>query len=320
MSFGRIVDLRNNTTSDILIRDLGVTVPANASAVTTNLLRVTDFVSDNELDASHNLRTYMLASSILVNGLNGTGNGTAAHNLPLDESLDEISITTIDASTQEFLIQSVSGLSFSVKGGPINLNGAPLTVADATLALTNGTTNYVYIDTLGNITSNTTGYPTTGTPLYTVVTSGGSVSTISTTRSYINSPTGASGGATGNSVVAFGKAGNWGNAYLPSADGSTVSSDVSTDGFPRNMKIVGYFVGQNDAGAPNSFQIILREKSNLAVDKYTISKPAGPIVVYGWNNNGFTTFNAGERMSIFVKKNPNVGIDVKLRLWYAWND
>ena len=46
MVFGRIVDLRNNTTSDIYIADLGFTLPANANSSSTNVVRVSDFIYD----------------------------------------------------------------------------------------------------------------------------------------------------------------------------------------------------------------------------------------------------------------------------------
>ena len=197
MVFGRIVDLRNNTISDIYIADLGITLPANPNASSTNVVRVSDFISDGDLDFSSDLLALMISGDVSVNGSNGTGDGTAATNLPYSLGKDEISITEVSAIGEDLEGSDVGGLNFNLTGGTVNIGGNIYTPPNTPLALVNNTTNYVYVDNAGNITSNTTGYPVDSVPLYTIVTSGGDITNITDDRSYINSnlagPTGAQG-------------------------------------------------------------------------------------------------------------------------------
>ena len=99
MVFGRIVDLRNNTTSNILVRDIGVVIPGNPNNETPNIFRVTDYVTADKLDNSTDLRGYIQSGNILVNGENGHGDGTLYTNLSIVQSLDDISITKLSCSS-----------------------------------------------------------------------------------------------------------------------------------------------------------------------------------------------------------------------------
>lgn len=187
--FGRIVDLRNNTASDILINDLGVIVPANTGPTDTNVLRVTDFVSAAELDFSEDLETEINAGNVSVNGRNGNGDGTAATNLSVTQSTDEVSITTIESDTVgDFDGAKTGGLNWEVTGGTVNFGAnnifAPTTTS---LALTDNMMNYVYVDSSGTITSNTSGYPLDAIPLYEVTTSGGEITSFVDERAYLES-------------------------------------------------------------------------------------------------------------------------------------
>lgn len=107
MVFGRIIDLRNNTTSDILVEDLGIVLPLNANATTTNVVRVTDFISVDEINFSADLEALLTSGDVSVNGTNGDGDGTAADNLSLADATDEITVTTTTAT--EEVAQAVGG-------------------------------------------------------------------------------------------------------------------------------------------------------------------------------------------------------------------
>ena len=93
-----------------------------------------------------------------------------------------------------------------------------------------------------------------------------------------------------------------------------------TYGFPRGIKIVGYFFEAAGRPAANS-NVIIREKTALGVDKWNFTKPVGVEYTYGWDVNGYTTFSAGQRISVYIEnltgdktQNPI------LTLFYVWND
>ena len=109
-----------------------------------------------------------------------------------------------------------------------------------------------------------------------------------------------------------------GDSYLQSAGGSKITSDTSTHGFPRPIKVVGFHVDSSESD--KAIQIILREKTALGVDKVTWDKPNTSESAYGWNAAGYTTFAAGERMAAYVKKNPDECKDVQLTVWSVWDD
>jgi len=94
MAFGRIIDIRNNTTSDVLIRDLGVMIPANSDSTDIKKIRLTESASLDRINFSQDLKDLLEAGTLSVNGCNGNGDGTAATNLANLKSVDEISLTT----------------------------------------------------------------------------------------------------------------------------------------------------------------------------------------------------------------------------------
>jgi hypothetical protein len=77
---------------------------------------------------------------------------------------------------------TTSGLTLGYYGGIWWTGSALGTIADGTLVLANNTTNYVEAQANGTISSNTSGFTTGRAPLYTVVTSGGAITTITDKR------------------------------------------------------------------------------------------------------------------------------------------
>lgn len=91
----QIIDIRNNTTEDIIVKDLGITVPANIDDNDINVLRLTDLASLDNISFSKDFRVLLQSGNISVNGRNGTGDGTAATNIPLTDAEDEVNVATI---------------------------------------------------------------------------------------------------------------------------------------------------------------------------------------------------------------------------------
>lgn len=81
-----------------------------------------------------------------------------------------------------FGVKSSVGLTLGYFGGLMRVNGVLTTVADGALTLANAATNYVEVAPDGSITSNTTGFTAGRTPLYTIVTAGSVMTTITDQR------------------------------------------------------------------------------------------------------------------------------------------
>lgn len=192
MAFGRVIDLRNNTTSEILIEDIGVVLPANASAFDTNVVRITDFITDDILDGSADLRALIESGDVSVNGQDGNGDGTAFSNLAIDQSLDEISITLVEPTVNDFQHTCRGGLNVEIRGGIVNYTGTIYIVVGVTLTLEDNSVNYVFVNPNGEIDCDTTGFPIGAyVPLYVFETSDGEINDCSLSnvnrRTYINS-------------------------------------------------------------------------------------------------------------------------------------
>ena len=78
-----------------------------------------------------------------------------------------------------------SGLNFGYYGGQVHNDNVVTTTSDGTVALTNNATNYVEVNiSTGAVTANTTSFTAGRIPLFTVVTAGGSLSTITDKRTW----------------------------------------------------------------------------------------------------------------------------------------
>jgi hypothetical protein len=78
-----------------------------------------------------------------------------------------------------------SGLNFAYFGGNVHNDNVVTTTVDGTVLLTNAATNYVEVNiSTGAVTANTSGFTAGRIPLFTVVTSGGSISTVTDKRTW----------------------------------------------------------------------------------------------------------------------------------------
>src|SRR4029077_16983299 len=89
-----------------------------------------------------------------------------------------------------------AGLVLNLSAGTANCANTIVTYAGGTLTLTNSTTNYVYLNVASSCVPafNTSGFTATTIPIATVVTSGGSISTITDVRSPFYAPSAAGTG------------------------------------------------------------------------------------------------------------------------------
>ena len=81
-----------------------------------------------------------------------------------------------------FGIKSNVGLTLILFGGVMRSTGALLTIADWTGTMSNAATNYVEVDSAGAVSSNTTAFTTGRMKLYTVVTAGSVMTSITDWR------------------------------------------------------------------------------------------------------------------------------------------
>lgn len=122
----------------------------------------------------------------------------------------------------------------------------------------------------------------------------------------------------------FGNEGSLDKKYLQMAGGSKVASNESTIGFPRPIKIIGYYI--DSSKNPNRSWIIqIKEKDNLSVNKATIIKPHGQLSTYSYDiDNPITTFATNERISVYVEKGSQSyngkANNPKITFWFRWND
>jgi hypothetical protein len=77
-----------------------------------------------------------------------------------------------------------SGLTLNIAAGTSFNGNTRFSYAGGTLSMTDNTTNYVFLDTTASNApaKNTTGYPSTGVPIATVVTASGQITTITDDR------------------------------------------------------------------------------------------------------------------------------------------
>lgn len=131
---------------------------------------------------------------------------------------------------------SHSGLTFGYFGGIVHNDNTVTTTADGTVALTDASTNYVEVHPgTGVVSANTTSFTSGRIPLFTVTTSGGSISVVTDKRSWARAGTGGGGGHAQNTdlgtdqgtwILYYGRTGTpSGNASLTVERGS--SPDVS---------------------------------------------------------------------------------------------
>lgn len=77
---------------------------------------------------------------------------------------------------------TTAALTFGYYGGIIAVDGVLTSISDGTVALTDATTNYIEATQAGVVSKNTTGFTAGSIPLYTAVTSGGAITTVTDYR------------------------------------------------------------------------------------------------------------------------------------------
>ena len=91
---------------------------------------------------------------------------------------------------------TTSGLTFGYQGGRVRNDNGITDVAAGTIALTASTTNYVELTPAGVVTVNATAFTSGRIPLYTAVTDGSGITTLTDRRTWVSAG-GASGGGSG---------------------------------------------------------------------------------------------------------------------------
>ena len=97
MPFGNIIDIRNNTVNDVIVKDLGVAIPGNVDVNDTQVFRLTDSASLDRISFSEDLEILINDGTLSVNGVGGNGDGTATANLAITDAKEEISVATVSS-------------------------------------------------------------------------------------------------------------------------------------------------------------------------------------------------------------------------------
>lgn len=88
--------------------------------------------------------------------------------------------------TRAFRLTDGGGLTLNFDQGQVWVGGSFFSVAAGSLAMTDATTNYVFINVAGAVADNVTGFPADSIPLATVVTAGADITSINDRRSYLS--------------------------------------------------------------------------------------------------------------------------------------
>lgn len=120
-------------------------------------------------------------SEILEDILTDIDNG----NIGVTAAARDVDAVAKDSNAFAQDADTTTGLTFGYKAGRF-FNGASIVeVSAGTLALTNNTTNYVEVTSAGVVSTNTSGFTAGRLPLYTVVTSGGAITTVTNRKPMI---------------------------------------------------------------------------------------------------------------------------------------
>jgi hypothetical protein len=131
-----------------------------------------------------------------IHGLKANGAGTLRYGDIVLQAGTDVTITdngagtfTFDvaaAITTELEVSDGGGLTANYNAGKATLNGTEYLIPAGSVSVTNGFTNYVYVDIDGVVKVNTTGFPPNTMPLAQVVASGGDITSVTDYRSFIN--------------------------------------------------------------------------------------------------------------------------------------
>ncbi len=119
---------------------------------------------------------------VLTKPENGASDNTWGAKLNTDMDILDLAIGTHNCAENS---ASHSALNFAYKAGRIMDGITPRDVAAGTVALTNTATNYIEITpSTGAVSANTTGFTAGRIPLFTAVTAGGAITTVTDKRAY----------------------------------------------------------------------------------------------------------------------------------------
>lgn len=81
---------------------------------------------------------------------------------------------------------TTSGLTFGYKAGALRDDDSIISVSAGTVSLTDDATNYVEVDSSGTVSANTSGFTIGQIPLHEIVTSSGSISSVTDKRTWLS--------------------------------------------------------------------------------------------------------------------------------------
>ena len=90
-----------------------------------------------------------------------------------------------DFPIESLVCAPVSGLTMQFNPGVIRIGATVTTIPSGTVVNADDTTNYAFVNSSGTLTLNDTGYPTGSIPLARVVTSSGSITSITDDRTFL---------------------------------------------------------------------------------------------------------------------------------------
>ena len=103
----------------------------------------------------------------------------------VQSAIDELLNIKLDGTDFQQDISTTTGLTFGYKAGKFRNDNAIVSVAAGTVTLTGSATNYVEVDSAGVVSVNTTGFTSGQIPLFEVVTTTGSISSVTDKRSWL---------------------------------------------------------------------------------------------------------------------------------------
>lgn len=164
--------------------------------------------------------------------------------------------------TNSLHVTAGAGLNADYEGGQVWIAGAFYTIAAGTLTLADDATNYVFVDSTGTVTSNTTGFPTESLPLAIVVTASGAITSVTDQRAYLSDQ----GIAQAHTLF-----GTQHTESLRVTDGGT--DDLFFD--DGNTAIGGTDRGEGDANESNATKVTLTGGVYTTISFYGNVSPTG---------------------------------------------
>jgi len=172
----------------------------------------------------------------------------------------------------DFSPEAGTGLNLTIRAGRIRNDNTITDKSEQSILLTDDTTNFVEIDSVGVATSNTTGFTAGKLAVATVVTASGAITTITDKRTWVAMPgsggAGIDGSGTANRIARFTDADTIGDAQI-SQDGTTGAITVLKALAPTVTALTDGANIATDASLGNDFRV------TVAGDR-TLSAPTNP--------------------------------------------